>query len=116
MAHENPNSLLLGLDIGSVALKAVLLDASGRLLASSHVTPQAGLAAALHEALAPLSAHAPDCRVRVGVTGQGRGSVESADCALENEILCLLSAISPMPLPPALGDRNRRPHRALGVA
>ena len=100
MPQENANCLLLGLDIGSVALKTVLLDATGRMLASSHVNPQAGLAAALHEAFAPLIAFAPNCRVRVGVTGQRRASVESSSCTLENEILCLLSAITPMLLPP----------------
>ncbi len=100
MSHHDGRALLLGLDIGSVALKAVLLDAWGKQLASGHVVPQAGLAAGLREVLAPLVAFAPDARVRVGITGQGRASLESESCTLENEILCLLSALGSVHEPP----------------
>jgi predicted CoA-substrate-specific enzyme activase len=100
MPLNKGQSLLLGVDVGSVAVKAVLLDPTGRILGKSHVQATCGIAAAASDALSELHGLVSDNRVRVGVTGQGRGCLEHEGCVSDNEVLCLLRGAAALPMPP----------------
>ncbi|MBI5534069.1 MAG: hypothetical protein HY898_15210 [Deltaproteobacteria bacterium] len=100
MPHDGTNSLLLGVDVGSVAVKVVLMDTAGRILCRNHAQPTGGLLAALREALQDVHRLIPQGHVRVGVTGQGRATLDLDACASENEVLCLLRGASALEHPP----------------
>ncbi|MBM4319096.1 MAG: hypothetical protein FJ125_03850, partial [Deltaproteobacteria bacterium] len=83
----------LGIDIGSTAVKAALLDTDGRLRAVRCRPILGRPAEALASLLAELPAPAgPEVSVRVGVTGHGRALVQGPVQA-ESEVVALSRAM-----------------------
>jgi predicted CoA-substrate-specific enzyme activase len=83
---------ILGLDIGSVAVKAVRIGPGGAVLARTVVAGVGNLAVEVAEALGRVLPG--DRPVRVGVTGQGRIALAGVPGVVsENEILCLVRGV-----------------------
>ena len=83
---------ILGLDIGSVAVKAVRIGPGGAVLARTVVAGVGNLAVEVAEALGRVLPG--DRPVRVGVTGQGRIALAWVPGVVsENEILCLVRGV-----------------------
>jgi len=103
--HERFDSDLpiirLGLDLGSTSIKAVTLDAHGEVRGRA-LRPLVGeLRRTVLEIIDELGL-APDARLHVGVTGQGRRVLAGVEGAVvENEVLSLLAGVG------ALGARTR---------
>jgi predicted CoA-substrate-specific enzyme activase len=78
----------LGIDIGSTAVKAALVDEQGRLLGLGSRPLLGAPAGALAELLVELRPADLEARVRVGVTGEGRDLVRG-EVLLETEVVSL---------------------------
>jgi predicted CoA-substrate-specific enzyme activase len=83
--------LALGLDVGSTAVKVVVLGADGTVL-ERHLRALAGdLAGTVREALEAARGAVRAGTARLALTGQGRLALgELSGAVVENEILCLL--------------------------
>ena len=70
----------VGIDLGSVTLKGVVLDSEGRILARHAAAASGALADGVGEVLSRLAAFAPGS-VALGVTGSGKGAFASLSAA-----------------------------------
>ncbi|HEY3354352.1 MAG TPA: acyl-CoA dehydratase activase, partial [Polyangia bacterium] len=98
--HSARETVSVGLDVGSISVKGLVVDAAGQVCGRS-LQPLAGdLGEAVQQALADLMPAVAGRLVRLGITGQGRHAVGQVPGAVvENEVLCLLAAAGALGTP-----------------
>lgn len=86
----------LGLDLGAVAVKAVVTDRGGQVVARAWTSVTTGPDAALRQVLQEVRPALGQDSIRIGVTGQGRAGFASrvGGCAVENEVLALVRGVA----------------------
>lgn len=83
----------LGFDFGSVYTKAVLIDGSGRVLASQYAKNGAGEAAALEQFLDQIETDHPGDAFRVGLAALGARSAAQRSVSTVNPILAIAAGL-----------------------
>jgi len=87
------SGMVLGLDVGSVAAKGLLLDAKGRILGRAYAALAGDASAAVTQVLRSLLPE-PGDPVMVGVTGTGKGFLEGLPGAVsENDLVATARAV-----------------------
>lgn len=87
--------MILGLDVGSISCKAVLLDESSRILKQTEVRCLGKQAEAVRQVVSSVLPDDTHGDVRVGVTGCGRQVLDwPAGCVLINDILSLARGVN----------------------
>jgi len=94
MARDGNGAVVVGLDMGSVALKAVRLDAQGEVAICRQLQVGDNPARQAAELLGQLGVGG-DCPVRLGLTGGGKGALgERPGVHGENELVAAAGAVA----------------------
>ena len=85
--------LMLGLDVGSVSVKGLILDANGRIRGRAIAALESDARAVVLQVLRSLLPE-PACPVLVGVTGSGKGLLDELPGAVcENDLVATARAV-----------------------